>query len=51
MIAVVAMVRRSSVIVTFLCGALLFGERNLKSKALDLVLILVGMVLLALGSR
>lgn len=50
MIAVVAMVRRSSVIVTFLCGALLFGERNLKAKALDLVLILVGMVLLALGS-
>lgn len=51
MIAVVAMIRRSSVIVTFLCGALLFGERNLKAKALDLVLILVGMVLLALGSR
>lgn len=50
MIAVVAMIRRSSVVVTFLCGALLFGERNLRAKALDLVLILVGMVLLALGS-
>lgn len=50
MIAVVSMIRRSSVIVTFLAGALLFGERNLRAKAIDLVLILLGMVLLALGS-
>ncbi len=50
MIAVVSMIRRSSVIVTFLCGALLFGERNLKTKALDLLLILVGMVLLCISS-
>ena len=50
MIAVVSMIRRSSVIVTFLCGALIFGERNLKAKALDLLLILVGMVLLCIGS-
>lgn len=50
MIAIVSMIRRSSVIVTFLCGALLFGERNLRTKALDLVLIIVGMILLALGS-
>jgi transporter family protein len=50
MIAVVSMIRRSSVIVTFLSGALLFGERNLKAKALDLLLILVGMVLLCIGS-
>ena len=50
MIAVVSMIRRSSVIVTFICGALLFGERNLRTKALDLALILIGMILLALGS-
>lgn len=50
MIAVVSMIRRSSVIVTFLCGALLFGERNLRHKAVDLALILIGMVLLAIGS-
>ena len=50
MIAVVSMIRRSSVIVTFVCGALLFGERNLRTKALDLALILIGMILLALGS-
>lgn len=51
MIAVVSMIRRSSVVVTFLCGALLYGEKNLRSKALDLLLILIGMVLLAIGSR
>jgi transporter family protein len=50
MIAIVSMIRRSSVLVTFICGALLFGERNLKTKALDLALILVGMILLAIGS-
>ena len=50
MIAVVAMIRRSSVVVSFTCGAMLFGERNLKAKALDLALILIGMVLLCIGS-
>lgn len=51
MIAVVAMIRRSSVVVSFGCGALLFGERNLKAKALDLLLILVGMAFLYIGSK
>ena len=50
MIAVVSMIRRGSVVVTFLSGALLFGERNLKTKALDLGLIIIGMVLLCIGS-
>ena len=51
MIAVVAMIRRSSVVVSFTCGAMLFGERNLKAKALDLALILVGMIFLYIGSK
>ena len=51
MIAVVSMIRRSSVLVSFSCGALLFGERNLKAKAIDLALILVGMVFLYIGSK
>ena len=50
MIAVVLMIRRSSVIVTFVCGVLLFGERNVRSKVIDLILILIAMVLLAIGS-
>lgn len=51
MISIVSMVRRSSVVVSFLCGAVLFRERNLCSKAVDLAFILVGMVFLWLGSR
>ena len=51
MIAVVAMIRRSSVVVSFGCGALLFGERNLKAKALDLLLILIGLIFLYIGSN
>jgi transporter family protein len=50
MIAVISMIRRFSVVVSFLCAALLFGEKNTRSKAWDMVLILVGMILLAIGS-
>ena len=50
MIAVISMIRRFSVVVSFLCAALLFGEKNMRSKAWDMVLILVGMILLAIGS-
>jgi drug/metabolite transporter (DMT)-like permease len=51
MISVVSMIRRGSVVVSFLFGALVFHEKNLKSKALDLALVLLGMVFLYLGSR
>lgn len=51
MISIVSMVRRGSVIVSFLFGALLFREKNLKSKAVDLVLVLIGMLFLYWGTR
>lgn len=51
LIAVVSMVRRGSVVVSFLCGALLFREKNLRSKALDLLLVLLGMLFLYWGTR
>ncbi len=51
MISVVSMVRRSSVVVSFLCGAVLFHEHNLRAKALDLAFILIGMVFLWIGSH
>ena len=50
MISIVSMIRRGSVIVSFLFGAMVFREKNLKSKAIDLLLILIGMVFLYLGS-
>lgn len=51
MISIVSMIRRGSVVVSFLCGAVLFHERNLRSKAVDLAFILVGMIFLWLGSK
>lgn len=51
MISIVSMVRRSSVIVSFLFGALIFREKNLKSKAIDLLLVLIGMLFLYWGTR
>lgn len=51
LISVVSMVRRGSVVVSFLCGALLFREKNLRSKALDLLLVLLGMLFLYWGSH
>ena len=51
MISVVSLIRRGSVLISFACGALIFKERNLKAKALDLILILLGMIFVYLGSR
>lgn len=51
MISIVSMVRRGSVVVSFLFGALFFHEKNLKSKAVDLILVLIGMFFLYLGSK
>ena len=50
LVSVVSMVRRSSVVVSFMIGAFLFHEKNLKSKAIDLFLVLLGMVFLFLGT-
>ena len=51
MISIVYMVRRGSVVVSFLFGALFFREKNLKSKAVDLILVLIGMFFLYLGNK
>lgn len=51
LISVVSMVRRGSVIVSFLCGALFFHEKNMKRKAVDLLLVLLGMIFLYIGTR
>lgn len=50
MISIVSMVRRGSVIVSFLCGAVIFREKNLKAKAFDLLLVILSMFFLYLGS-
>lgn len=51
MISVVSLVRRSSVIISFLCGVLIFKERNIKAKLVDLCLILLGMAFIWIGTN
>lgn len=51
MISIVSMIRRGSVIVSFLFGAAVFHEKNLKAKFVDLAFVLLGMIFLYLGSR
>lgn len=51
MISVVSMVRRASVVVSFMLGVFIFHERNLRSKAFDLALVLLGMLFLYLGTK
>ena len=50
MISIVSMIRRGSVVVSFLFGAVFFHEKNLKAKAFDLALVLLGMIFLYIGS-
>lgn len=50
LVSVVSMVRRGSVLVSFLVGAFVFREKNLRSKTIDLLLVLLGMVFLFIGS-
>lgn len=51
MISIVSMIRRSSVLVSFLGGVFIFKESNIKTKIFDLILILLGLVFLYIGSK
>ena len=50
LLSIISVIRRASVLVTFLCGALLFREKNLRAKAFNMLLLAAGVVLLLLGS-
>jgi multidrug transporter EmrE-like cation transporter len=39
------------VVVSFLFGAMFFREKNLKAKAFDLALVILGMIFLYIGSH
>lgn len=51
MISIVSMIRRSSVVVSFLYGAFILHEKNLKTKVADLALLFIGLILIILGSN
>jgi len=50
MISVISLIRRASVIITFALGAILFKERNLRSKSVSLGVMLLGMILIVIGT-
>lgn len=51
MIAVVSMIRRGSVVVSFCIGSIFLHEKNFRSKFTDVILILLSMLMLYLGSK
>ena len=50
MIAVVSMIRRGSVIVSFFYGVIALHEKNIRLKLIYLTLLLIGLTLLVIGS-
>lgn len=51
LISVVSTIRRAGVIVPFLYGAIIMRDKNMKYKVIDLIGVLIGMLLLYLGSK
>ena len=50
LLSVISLMRRCSVVVTFVLGAIVFKESKVKEKAVDLAILLAGMGLLLYGS-
>ena len=50
LIAIVSMTRRSSVLVSFLFGAFLWRENNIRAKAFDLLLVFISLIFLCIGA-
>lgn len=50
MISVISMIRRGSVLVSFLYGVLILREKHIKAKLLDLAILLLSLTLLVLAS-
>lgn len=50
MVAIVSMIRRGSVIVSFFYGVLALHEKNVRAKLIDLGILLIGLIFLIIGS-
>ena len=50
LLSVISVIRRGSVLVTFIFGAILFKEGNIRAKGLNMLLMAAGVVLLLIGS-
>lgn len=50
MISIISMIRRGSVVIPFIFGAVVLHEKNFKAKAADLCILLISLGLLVIGS-
>ena len=50
LLSVISLIRRWSVVVTFVVGAMVFKEKKIREKAVDLAILMAGMGLLLYGS-
>lgn len=50
MISIVSMIRRGSVIVSFIYGMVALHEKNIKAKAIDLCVLMISLALLVIGA-
>ena len=50
LLSVISITRRSSVLITFLGGALVFKENNIRDKFIDMVIMLAGVIMLLFSS-
>lgn len=50
LVAVVSMIRRGSVVVSFVYGVVALHEKDIRAKTIDLTILLIGLGLLVLGS-
>lgn len=51
MISIISMIRRGSVLVSFAYGVFILHERNVRTKLVDLSILLLSLILLVLGSE
>ncbi|MCC8112941.1 MAG: DMT family transporter [Bacteroidales bacterium] len=51
MVAIISMIRRGSVIVSFLYGVIVLHEKNVRAKAIDLGILLISLLILILGAN
>ncbi len=51
LISIVGTIRRAGVIVPFMYGAFVLHDKNLKMKVIDLIGVIIGMILLYLGTK
>ena len=50
MISIISMIRRGSVVVSFLYGVIVLHEKNIKAKVIDLSILLISLALLVIGA-